>query len=215
MIDILFQDYNQPYAIPLMVIVILTGIEIVTMLLGLSVLGLLDDFIDFDIEKDTGLSSSGIGHLMCIDKVPFTIWLCIFLGCYGVTGLAFNQMSVSAFSTPLPVWISAPLAVLVGLVPARFFAGIFGKVMPKIESSAVNIDSLAGSIGQITIGKATSDTPAEAKVVDSYKQIHYVMVKPGLGETLSQGDDLVLFEKGNDNVWLCGRFDKKPLFEDR
>tara|TARA_B100002049_G_scaffold70510_1_gene51578 strand:+ start:956 stop:1603 length:648 start_codon:yes stop_codon:yes gene_type:complete len=215
MFDFLFQSYNLPFSIPLAVIAILTAFEVLTLMLGISMLNLLDDFLDFEIDVDSGMSSSGIGHLICIDKVPFIIWLCIFLGCFGVTGVALNQISITNFAATLPAWISVPTAFFVGLIPARIFAKIVGKFMPKVESSAIDIDALAGAIGQITIGKATFETPAEAKVSDQHQQIHYVMVRPGRGEVLSQGEDLVLFEKGKDNVWICGKFDREPLFEDK
>ena len=215
MFDFLFLSHNLPFSIPLAVIVVLTTFEVLTLMLGVSMLNILDDFIDFEIDVDNGMSSSGIGHLICIDKVPFVIWLCIFLGCFGVTGVALNQISTEIFVTPLPFWVSVPTAFFVGLIPARVFAKIVGRFMPKVESSAIDIDALAGAIGQITIGKATFENPAEAKVNDQHQQIHYVMVRPGRGEELSQGEDLVLFEKGQDNVWLCGKFDREPLFEDK
>ena len=212
MFDFLFQSYNLYFTIPLVVIGFLTIFEVITLMLGLSMLNFIGDFIDFEFDVDAGIASSGIGHLICIGKVPFVIWLCIFLGCFGVTGLVLNQISDSIFSAHLSAWISVPTAVFTGLIPARFFSNIVGRFMPKVESSAIDIENLVGSLGQITIGRATFENPAEAKVVDKYKQIHYVMVRPSRGEELVQGEDLVLFEKGKDNVWICGKFDKEPLF---
>lgn len=173
---------------------------------------MLSDLVDIDV--DGGVASTGVGHYLCIDKVPFAIWLAIFLGSFGISGLILNNISLSIFSVALPLWVSGTLSLFISILPTRILVNIFGRFMPKIESSAVSVESLKGSVGEITIGKATFDMPAEAKIVDGYNQIHYVLVRPEQGEVLNQGDGLVLFSRENDGIWNCSKFDRQPIFED-
>lgn len=55
------------------------------------------------------------------------------------------------------------------------------------------MDSLSGKIAEISIGTATKDNPAEAKVKDRHNKTHYVRLVPGdPEESFQQGDKVVL-----------------------
>lgn len=139
---------------------------------------------------------SSIFNWLNFGKVPVLILFSAFLLSFGLIGLIGQSIVASILGAPISAYLAAPLAFLVALPITRAFGKKFSKVLPKIETSAIKIDSLIGHAGKITIGTATYDRAAEAKVIDRYGTLHYVRVAPlERGEEIVSGTEVMLAKK--------------------
>ena len=106
------------------------------------------------------------------------ILLSAFLLSFGLIGFFGQWIIASIIGTTVSAYLAGPVAFLAALPITSWFGKKFSKILPKIETSAIRTDSLVGKVGRITIGVATFNRPAEAKVVDQYGTSHYVRVAP-------------------------------------
>lgn len=139
---------------------------------------------------------SSIFNWLHLGKVPVLILFSAFLLSFGLIGLIGQSIVASILGAPVSAYLAGPIAFLAALPITNLFGKKFSKVLPKIETSAIKLDSLIGSVGKITIGVATFDRPAEAKVTDQHGTLHYVRVAPmKMGEEIVSGTEVILAEK--------------------
>ncbi|MBL1276943.1 MAG: YqiJ family protein [Ectothiorhodospiraceae bacterium] len=183
MIEFIVLDGNGPFFVALLVMLIITVLEIASMLLGTSLSGLVDSFLpDMDASVDADIQSpSGLGMVfgwLGLGRVPALILLIIFLSLFGVLGI-LAQLSVNSITGALlPAWMVSAGVLLLTMPVMGTFARIFGKWLPKDESSAVSESSFIGVKATITIGTSRRGMPAKARLKDDFGQDHYVMVEP-------------------------------------
>jgi len=211
MIEFIAAEGNGPFFVALLIMVIISGLEVISMLSGMSLSGLVDNFLpdanvdagasvnaepDVDIQNPsvTGMVFGwlGFGH------VPALILLIIFLTLFGLSGI-LAQLSYSTITdTLLPAWIVTIGVLLITFPAMGTIARIFAKIFPRDESSAVSEDSFIGMIAVITIGTARRGMPAKARLKDSYGQYHYVMTEPlDDVEFPAQSEVVLLQQKGS------------------
>lgn len=77
----------------------------------------------------------------------------------------------------------------------RFSAALIAKIIPKDETTAIQIDDLIGRTAQIVLGEAKPNSPAQAKVKDQFGQIHYILVEPEFDLVFHQGQDVILTQR--------------------
>lgn len=188
--DQLFTTPFMPFTVAILV---MFGIGLIEALgLGLSAFDLDAPGVD---GKDGGaLSWLGVG------EVPLLMLLIVFLTLFGLGGLILQNSLLEMTGTTLSLFIAIPL-VVVGTLPlmgvsARFMA----RIMPKDETTAVDLDSLRGLRATICLGTASVGNPNRAVVRDHYGQFHYLMVEPDVG-TVSEGDELILVRR-EGNVFV-------------
>lgn len=211
MIEFLLADFNTGFAIALGMVIALAFLEGLGMLIGLSLMSLLDQIspIEFDLEVDAEFSHGGLTPILgwlCLNRLPLLIWLVLFLTCFSISGYSVNFFLLNATNFLLPTFVVYSLALIAAILLTRYLGIPLGRLLPKNESSAVSNDSFTGLIAKITIGTAKKDSPAEATLLDSFNQKHYVLVSPDDDtETFNQGDEVVLVEK-QKNIWLAVKF---------
>ena len=211
MIEFLLADFNTGFAIALGLIIALAVLEGAGMIIGLSLMNLLDQIspIELDVEVDTEFSDAGLTPLLgwlCLNRLPLLIWLVLFLTCFAISGYSVNFVFLNTTNVLLPEFIVYSIAFITAVFLTRYIGIPLGRLLPKNESSAVSNNSFNGLIAKITIGTAKKDSPAEAALLDRFSQKHYVLVSPDdAKETFNQGDEVVLVEK-QENIWLAVRF---------
>ncbi|WP_298920112.1 YqiJ family protein [uncultured Roseobacter sp.] len=186
-----FLDANAlPFSIALTVVFGLFLIEILSLMLGGSLLALgadapdvdfdadfeLDaDFdldIDTDIDADLAMAPSGLFGWLGLKDVPFMIWFVSFLTLFGLAGLIFVGL------TGLDWTFSVPVAVGASLAGTKFVANHVAYMMPRTESTALSERALSGYEGVISQGTARRGSSAEAKIKDRHGNTHYLRVEP-------------------------------------
>lgn len=224
MLELFMTPNALPFSIALAVTAGLFLIEIISLLLGATVLGLGGDTPDIDVDADFDLSAdvdvdidgfdadplgelsaapSGILTWIGARDVPFLIWLVSFLTMFGLFGLIVQSISMSMIGTPL----FTLLAIVVAFVPAigitRIIANWVALIMPKTETSAMRTRFLGGHHGTITQGTASRGSPAEVKIKDRHGNMHYLRVEPLDDDAVfPQGSDVTLIRKRGDKFFV-------------
>ena len=207
----LFSDANSTYTIAIGIVLAIAALEIIGQFIGLSLGQLIDGALDLDMDvsPDAGVLSGGLSSLLAwmgLNKVPFMVWLIIFLTSFALIGFTGNYLALTLISNPLPASLSAVIALMGGTYISHHLSTLIGRLIPKEQTSAVSKDSFSGMLAQITVGTARKGMPAEAVLKDEFDQKHYVLVEPIDEDEFTQGTKVVLVTKENNN-WLVTRFD--------
>lgn len=222
MIDLFLAAQSLPFASALAVVFGLFLLEILSLLLGSTVLGFGGETLDIDadMEADFDLSSdldadapdigdagvnspSGLLGWLGIRDVPFLIWLVCFLTMFGLSGLILQSAITGVLGAPLPALIASGIALVPAATLTRFLTGWVAALMPKTETSAMRKRFLGGHRGVISQGTATRGKPAEAKIKDRFGNTHYLRVEPLYdADVFPQGTDITLIRKRGDQFFV-------------
>jgi hypothetical protein len=220
MVELFLTPHSLPFAIALTVVIGLFILEILSAVVGTSIMGIdvdgpdLDIDTDFDMSIDGGVDipeieaeladgPSGILSWLGAREVPFLIWLVSFLTMFGLIGLFIQATAISIIGTPLYATAAAMLAFVPAVGLTRIISNWVALLMPKTESSAMRMRFLGGHRGVITQGTAARGKPAEAKIKDRHGNFHYLRVEPlDDDETFPQGSDVTLIRKRGDKFFV-------------
>ncbi|WP_171022312.1 OB-fold-containig protein [Thalassotalea litorea] len=211
MFDFLLNDVNFAFTVALTIVFGLALLEGVALVIGSSVMTLLDDLTGFDVDADmdADVSSGGLSSLLgwlCLDRLPLLVWLILILTSFGLSGLIYNYVVLSSFNVEILYWLAKPTALFCALIITHTCGDIIAKIVPKNESSAVSVSGFSGKVATITVGKARKGSAAQASLVDEFNQKHYVMVEPGdEQQEFLQGTKVVLLEKV-ESGWIAAPF---------
>ncbi|MBE8167296.1 MAG: YqiJ family protein [Shewanella sp.] len=208
MMDFVLAHQNWPFTLAFILVIGLGLFELISMLVGLSLLSALDDLLPIDINADTSTGVDGVTGILgwlCLGRLPLLIWLVLVLTSFAITGLTINYLSLCFMFHYFPEPYALVAATVLTLFSCRYLGAALARKLPKNESSAINHDELAGSVGTITVGRATQTNPAEAVIKDAFTQKHYVRVVPNTAEEhFEQGTKIVLLRREN-NIWFAAR----------
>ncbi|WP_299723425.1 YqiJ family protein [uncultured Tateyamaria sp.] len=227
MYELLTSSGNFPFSIALAVVAGLFVLEIITALLGGSILGVGTDAPDIDVDMDfdfsaeidagadladgfdsvdmpeTEVSSGGIFTWIGARDVPILIWLVSFLTMFGLSGLILQSAMQSTLGFQLPALIASAIAFVPALAVTRVIANWVALLMPKTQTTALRARNLGGYHGTITQGTASRGKPAEVKIKDRHGNIHYLRVEPlHDDDSFAQGTDVTLIRKRGDKFFV-------------
>jgi hypothetical protein len=190
----LLADYNMPFALALVVMVLLGLVQAV----GLG--GLFGD-AELDADTDGGFAD-GLLSFLGIGRVPLMIWLISFLVLFAVLGVSLQELAANLLGAPLDPWLAAILAGLAAVPVNGLLVRPLAAILPGDETSAVGLDSLVGRRARIVTGRAAAGYPARAQVHDRHGQPHHVMVEPHeAGSEMLEGDEVLLVRRENDTFF--------------
>ncbi|TKB46377.1 YqiJ family protein [Thalassotalea mangrovi] len=208
MLNFLLSDVNFAFSVALTIVFGLALLEGIALVIGSSVMTLLDDLTGFDIDADVDadVSSGGLTSVLgwlCLDKLPLLVWLILMLTSFGLSGLIYNYLVLSSVNIELLYWAAKPVALFCALIITHTFGDAIARIIPKNETSAVSTIEFSGKVATITLGRARRGNAAEASLVDDFNQKHYVMVEPENDhDEFLQGTQVVLIEKANSS-WIA------------
>jgi hypothetical protein len=87
-------------------------------------------------------------------------------------------------------------------------------IMPKDETTAIDIDDLVRRDAEIQIGTARAGSPARAKVIDMHGQAHFVMVEPHDTATELPAGDTVLLVRREGQTFFGVQYESPLLGPD-
>ena len=195
-IDFLTADQNGPFMIAAAVVLILGALELVSLMFGVALSGIIQDILpDFDgpdIDGDIGLDTDADADVDGVDlhgdtsvlaqafswlnagRVPLMILLIIFLAGFAVVGYVAQWIAHAVILLPWPL---AMIPALMGAVPfTRVASRAFARVMPSDETYVLNEDALVGHIGVVTLGPVTRSKPGKARIVGPHGNTHFIRV---------------------------------------
>lgn len=164
----------------------------IMLLVGIvEAIGLGTSALDHDIDIDADwLSWLGVGTL------PLLMLLVIFLAAFGVTGLVAQQIAHDLLGHLIPPLLAVPAAAALALPITGGGARLLARVIPRDETTAIDIGDLVGLHAQIIVGTASAGSPAKARVKDHHGQVHYVMAEPDSpAARFAEGDEILLVRR--------------------
>ncbi|SMR83992.1 Protein of unknown function [Aliiroseovarius halocynthiae] len=230
MYELLTSPNTFPFAIALAVVTGLFLLELLSAVLGGSILGVGTDAPDVDADFDFDLSteldadidididvvdgpegaeaaeaatSGGMFTWIGARDVPFLIWLVSFLTMFGLFGLILQSMLTSTIGLQLPALLASAAVIIPALAVTRVIANWVALLMPKTETTALKARHLGGYNGTITQGTASRGKPAEIKIKDRHDNIHYLRVEPLRDDDVfPQGSEVTLIRKRGDKFFV-------------
>lgn len=190
----LLADQNLPFAIALMLMV---------MLALLQAAGLADLFGESDVDHEAGGGlTDGLLVALGIGKVPFMVWLALFLLLFAGLGVGIQSLAEGLTGSPLDVWLGGVLAGVAALPATGALVRPLARILPQDETTAVGLESLVGRRATIVTGRAAARHPARARVIDRFGHPHHVMVEPHEKDSeILEGDEVLLVRREGETFF--------------
>lgn len=206
MFDLLFSPQNFIFGVAIMLMLLLFVVEVLALLFGGGndwLDGLLPESLT-EVHAEVGIDGAMHGvdtgifirflSWLYVGKVPILMLIVLFLAIFGLSGFLLQSIIFTILGFYLPTVFAVIIAWCISLPLLRASAKVLHKVLPKDETTAINMDHLIGRTGIIVIGTATTDKPAQVKVKDTYGQTHYIMAYSD-GADITQGNTVLLVAK--------------------
>ena len=208
--ELLTAPNNLPFTIALGLVAALAILQVVALMLG-GPIGIGDgDFdadLDLDLDADGDLDLDTDGGLagaldwLGVGKLPLSILLTLWAAGFGLSGLAIQELALSATGARLPMLLPSLVALGLSFPLLKISGLILRPIIPRDETEAVSTQSLLGSEGEIVVGVARRGRPAQARVKDKWGNAHYVQVEPDSDVDEFPAGAKVLLLKRNDNIF--------------
>ncbi|WP_439566839.1 YqiJ family protein [Sphingopyxis sp.] len=194
MLDPFLATENVVFSAALLLMLLIGAVQAV----GLA--GDLDSDLHAEADGDVGfadtlLAWAGIGRL------PFLMWLVIFLALFGALGLGLQQLMAALTGGPGTNLLMVPLTAIAAVPVTGAATRLVARILPGLETTAIERDELIGLYAEISIGTASVGNPARASVVDRHGQAHQIMVEPDSHDQRFQTGEKVLLVKIEGNIF--------------
>ncbi len=172
-----------------------------------------------EFDSPDGLEMGGFGDalttLLGLGRVPLLIWLAALLFIFATVGVIGQSVLANMLGAPLSAgW--AALAAGGAALPLNSLAmRPLGAIIPKDETTAIDIDDLLRRDAEIQIGTARAGSPARAKVIDVHGQAHFVMVEPHDQTLALNAGDTVLLVRREGQTFYGVHYESPLLGLDR
>jgi Protein of unknown function (DUF1449) len=190
-----FADPNSPFLVALVVTLAIAVIETLSLVMGLGLADLVDDFVPgFDAdtpEVESSVFTEALGWLN-VGKVPFLVLLLVFLGCFTVIGYGLQLFISGSMGFLLPAIVAGPLALIPTLPATRLLSRGIAKILPREETYAVGDEDMIGRLAAVSLGPVTRRRHGKAKVTDAHGNIHFVRIRAAEKATTYQVNQEVL-----------------------
>jgi hypothetical protein len=153
-----------------------------------------------EFDAPDGLEVGGFGEalttLLGLGRVPLLIWLAALLFVFATIGVTGQMVLAGVLGAPLSAGWAALFAGGAALPLNSLAMRPLAAILPRDETTAIDIDDLIRRDAEIQIGTARAGSPARAKVIDRHGQAHFVMVEPH-DQTieLNAGDTVLLVRR--------------------
>ena len=203
MLELLFSDTNFWFSIALVTVAILLILELISLIFGVSLIGILNNSPNPSIKNHSFNSSL---QWLGFEQVPILTGLVIFLALFGSVGFICTHANQTLFHFTVDAWITLTIVSIISLATTGLLTKPVAKLLSKFHESEITRDDFVGAVAHITIGSASKGVPAEAKFTRGLSQFHYVLVEPkNEKDVFQQGDCVILIEK-KSHYWLATRY---------
>ncbi|MGJ4888410.1 OB-fold-containig protein [Bradyrhizobium sp. HKCCYLRH3099] len=194
MLDHFMQPEVRPFAVAAVMIVLVGGVEIGSMLLGLSISELLGQTIDLGHDGN----GTGISHVLSwinVGGVPLMICILLGLGIFSITGFLIQDVA-RLLALPLPASAAGVLAAAATVPMLRSSTRYASRLIPQDESYAVGLSDLVGRTGEVAVGPLDGGLPGRVRVKDVHGNWHAVTASAAPGSPpLPVGASVLLVDR--------------------
>lgn len=200
MIDTLILPGTSPFWIALLIVIGLGIVEIVSLLLGSSVTGLLDDGLNHHIPHGHDAGPLGAwASWINAGGVPLLVVIVLLLSAFSVFGFALQGV-VTRFTEPLPAMIAALLALIPAFPATHWLSRLVARIIPREETAAIGQDDFIGLVGTVTLGPLDQGNPGSVRVKDKYDNIHTLRTQAASGYVIETGARVIIVH-GSDGLF--------------
>ncbi|CCD92886.1 conserved membrane hypothetical protein [Bradyrhizobium sp. ORS 375] len=193
-IDHFMQPEVRPFAVAAVMIVLVGGVEIGSMLIGLSVSELLGQTVDLGHDGN----STSIGQVLSwinVGGVPLMICILLGLGIFSITGFLIQDVA-RLLALPLPASAAGVLAAVATVPMLRSSTRYAARLIPQDESYAVGLSDLVGRTGEVAVGPLDGGLPGRVRVKDVHGNWHTVTASAAPGSPpLPVGASVLLVDR--------------------
>jgi hypothetical protein len=197
MMDSIVQPGTAPFWIALLTVAGLGLVELVSVLLGASASGLIDEGLDFNGPGDaeSGLLGGWMSWLNA-GGVPILVLAVILLSAFSAAGFAI-QAFIGQFREPLPLYAAATGALALAIPVTRWSSRGLARIIPRDETSVQEQADFIGLTGTVTIGPLDQGHPGTVRVKDRYDNIHALRAKAVPGHIIETGALVLIVDGAN------------------
>jgi hypothetical protein len=195
MTDILLTSDVRPFAIAAAIMIVLGGIELLTMLVGFSISEAVGHGISVDADSHDGIG--GLFLWFNAGRLPLLILLILALGVFSIEGFLLQGIAHMLGGT-LPVSIAA-IAAVAGSIPAvRIASRAVARVIPRDETYAVSEADFVGKVGEVSVGPLDQGLPGRVRLKDVFGNWHTVSARAAASSSpLAVGSSVLLVDRDN------------------
>lgn len=199
--DSIIQPGTGSFWVALMVVAGLGLVELVSVLLGASASGLLDDGLGHHgpADHEAGLLGGWMSWLNA-GGVPILVLAVILLSAFAVFGFALQGVAASVLLRPLPAIAAGPLALLAAVPVTRWLSRGIARIIPRDETAVLSQAEFIGLIGTVTFGPLDQGHPGSVRVKDRHDNIHTLRAQAAPGHRIETGS-LVVIVDGSDGLF--------------
>ena len=173
----------------------------------------LDANLDMDVDMDADLDADadvggGAGSFLQmvlgffgIGRVPLLVVIVAFLTSFGLAGYATQMVVHGVSGYYLPALLASIPAFLGGSFVTRYLAIGLGRLIPDIETEAVETKTFIGRTAVLIMGEARAGKPAQAKLRDHNGQAHYLLIEPDQADMVFREGDQVLLVSQQGSIF--------------
>lgn len=192
---------NKIFSIFLCTCFFILILEVVGLIFGFTsdaLDGVIPDFLKIDFEATDGALATPANWLS-LGKIPLLIWLVIFFGGWGVTGLVLQQTMDDFFGAYFMPIIAIPIAFAINLFVVHFVCRLIKPLFHDRFNNALSIEEFIGIEAEIVLGTAKKGSPAQARLFDRNGKPHYIMIEP-ISDDLqyNEGEKIIVAEIKDD-----------------
>lgn len=207
----LLEPHNFPFAVAL-------GLLLAVVALQFIGIGDMFDGADADVDVDLDIDGAnsagfldGAFSVLGIGRVPFLIWLMMYLFVFAAIGVAGQETFINLLGTPLNTALAGLGAGAAALPINGVLSRPLARVLPKDETSAVSVNSLIRRDAEIQIGTAQRGSPARSKVIDQFGQPHFVMVEPHDDDAVLVEGEVVMLVRREGGIFYAAQYENSHL----
>lgn len=187
----------RPFAIAAVMIILVGGIETISMLIGFSISESIGSTFNFDGHFNGHGDHGLLNAISWVNAggVPLLIFVLLLLGMFSIAGFLIQDIA-RALGGPLPTIVAAPAALVVALPFVRASSRFVARIIPRDESYAVELADLVGRVGEVVIGPLDQGLPGRVRVKDIHGNVHFVAASAAPSSSpLPQGASVLLVDR--------------------
>ncbi|HXQ04538.1 MAG TPA: OB-fold-containig protein [Bradyrhizobium sp.] len=193
MSDILLAPDVRPFAVAAAIMATLGGIELLSMLVGLSIGELVGHDVTLEADSHTGLG--GLFLWINAGRLPLLILIILALGVFSIEGFLLQGIA-HALGAAVPVGVAA-LAAGAGSIPViRTTSRGIARIIPRDETYAVSDADFVGKVAVVSVGPLDQGLPGRVRLKDVFGNWHTVSARASpASEALPVGASVLLVDR--------------------
>lgn len=195
--DSIVQPGTAPFWIALLTVAGLGLVELVSVLLGASASGLIEEGLDFNGPGDmeSGLLGGWMSWLNA-GGVPILVLAVILLSAFSAAGFVIQSI-ITQFRDPLPLYAAMTGALAAAIPVTRWSSRGLARIIPRDETSVQEQSDFIGLIGTVTLGPLDQGHPGTVRIKDRYDNIHSLRAKAAPGYVIETGVSVLIVDGEN------------------